>query len=330
MTTEQSSVSTFEDIPCLRPYAEKIRRYMDRRPEKSVRAHRVHFLAFACWAQEVEHQAKLKGRPRAVLKIPIDPSDLAAYAEWLDGDRELALSTIRTYMASLGSLHTAANLFNPVASDEVKGVMADLRNKHSEDELRSARALSDAELERIFSVLPNPRRTRGRQMESIEGARTRANVDKALLLSMIQAGMRRSEAANLTWSKVQQREDGSGMLLLPVNWGTESYLWVRVSEECVQALMAIKPEGADRGSGVFNLSGSQVNRRLKRMCEEAEIDSEDISGYTPRATLNRLLAEKKAPVDAIKAQLRLKPPETMAAYIHTDDDMRPIPVYGPL
>ena len=330
MTTEQSSASTFEDIPCLRPYAEKIRIHMARRPEKSVRAHRVNFLAFARWAEEVEHRAKLQGRPRTVLKMPIEPSDLAAYAEWLDTDRELALSTVRTYMASLGSLHTAANLFNPVGSDEVKAVLVDLRNKHSEDELRSARALTDAELERIFSVLPNPRRARGRQIESFAWAQTRANVDKALLLSMIEAGMRRSEASDLTWSKIRQREDGSGMVLLPVNWGTERYLWVRVSEECVQALMAIKPEGAPDGSNVFNLSGSQVNRRLKRMCEEVGIDSKDISGYTPRATLNRLLAEMKAPVDAIKAQLRLKPPETMAAYMHTDDDMQPIPVYGPL
>jgi len=293
---------------------------MGKRLDKSVRAHREHFVDFARWARELEREAELQGKPRTVLQMPIDPRDIAAYARWLDDDRGLAMSTIRTYMASIGALHVAANLFNPTSSDAVKSTMAELRNKHAEDELRRARALSDAELESIFNVLYVPRITRGRQTESLEGAHKRADVDKALLLSMVWAGMRRSEAASLPWSRVEHREGGAGMVLLPVDWGSEKYQWVPVSEECLEALMAIKPTDAPRDSKVFNLSGSQINRRLKRMCEEAEIDSKDISGDTPRATLQRVMVENNAPVDAVNAQLRLKPPLIPAIYTRIEDE----------
>ena len=316
MTTEQSSGTTFEDIPCLRPYADKIRDYMGSRPAKTVRVYHKQFLYFARWAQEVERQAEHDGNPRTVLKMPIDPSDLAAYAQWLFS-RGLSLSSIRTYLSSLRTLHIAANVFNPTDSDVVKAAMANLREKHSQDELRHARVLSDAELESIFSVLHTPRRT-GRRMETPEMARKRANVDRALLLTMIHAGMRRGEAADLIWDRVRKREDGAGMVLLPVKWERGRGVWVPIDEECFQTLMAIKPEGADRSSSVFNLSVSQVNRRLKRMCEEAGIDSKDVSGYTPRATLIRLLFEEKAPDNFIAARLRLKPHDTLAVYMDSN------------
>ena len=330
MTTDQGSANIFEDIPCLRPHAARINEHLSsRRPETSVRAHRERFEGFAEWAREVEREAGLQGHPRTVLQMPIEPWDLAAYTMWMDEDG-LALSTISSYVSSIGALHLAAGFLNPTASEEVKGALAKLRAKHADDELQRARALSDAEIESVLSALRTPRRTRGRRRERPEEARKRADVDKAMLFSMIQAGMRRTEAADLTWGKVQQQDDGSGMILLPVNWGNESYLWVGVTEECLKALMAIKPEGAKNSFSVFNLSGSQINRRLKRMCEEVGIDSEDISGYTPRATLQRLMVEQKAPVDSIKAQLRLKPPALMAMYMHTDDDMQNKLVYGPL
>ena len=77
-------------------------------------------------------------------------------------------------------------------------------------------ALSDDEIESIFSVLYIPRIARGRRRERREEARKRANVDKALLLSMIGAGMRGAEAAELTWDRVQPRSKGGGKDLFAV------------------------------------------------------------------------------------------------------------------
>ena len=331
MTTERSSVNIFEEIPCLRPRAARMYKYMSsRRSEKSIRALYARFEDFAHWAREVELEAEREGHPRTVLQMPVEPWDLAAYARWLDEDQGLALSSISSYVSALGSLHVAAGYLNPTGSDAVKSVLAELRDKHASDELRRARALSGDELKSILDTLPTPRRTRGRRRERPQDARKRASVDRALLLSMIVAGMRRSEAADLTWSRVSKRRDGSGMILLPINWAEDSYLWVPISMECLEALMEIKPEGAKGNTRVFSLSGSQINRRLKRMCEEVGIDSTDISGHTPRATLRRLMAEEDFSDAVIEAQLRLKPPRRSAMYLHTDDDMQKKLVYGPL
>ena len=313
MTTEQMPTNIFEDIPCLRPHADKINEYVSsRRPDKGVLALRDRFEDFAQWAREVEREAERDGHPRTVLQMPIEPWDLAAYAEWLDEERVLAVSSISSYVSALGALHVAAGFLNPTASNEVKGVLSKLRDKRSEDELQRARALSDAELESIFDVLYVRRRTMGRRIERPEEARKRADVDKALLLSMIGAGMRRSEAADLTWSRVHQQENGSGQILLPINWASSrNEIWVDITEECMKALMDIKLESAGASSSVFNLSGSQINRRLKRMCEEAGIDSEDISGYTPRATLRRIMDENQTSVNVYGLQLRLKFPQSV-------------------
>ena len=308
MTTEQSSINVFDDIPCLRPYAAKINEHLGgRRSGEGVLFVRERFKAFAHWARQVERQAEFEGRPRMVLQLPVAPADLAAYARWLDEDQGLALSSIRSYMSAIAVLHVAANIFNSAASAEVKVVLTELTHKHADDPLSRARALSDAELGSILSILHIPRRAKGRRTENPEEARLRANVEKALLLSMIEAGMRRSEAADLTWGKVRENEDGSGIIFLPLRWATnQDEIWIDVTEECMQALKEIKPEGADGSSSVFDLSSSQINRRLKRMCEEARIYSGDISGDTPRATLRRKMIDSKASLDEYTRQLRLK------------------------
>ena len=312
MITSRTFPSIFEDIPCLRPHAAKITEYMgERRTERNIRLIRSRFDDFARWAREMEREAELKENPRTILQIPVEPQDLAAYAEWLDEERGLALSSISSYVSAIGALHIAAGFLNPTGSAEVKGVLNKLRDEYPEPRSHRARALSDAELESIFNVLYIPRIARGRRRERREEARKRANVDKALLLSMIGAGMRGSEAAELTWDRVRGEDDFPGTIFLPVNWGRRKGEWVPIDEECLQALMAIKPEGADRNSRVFNLSGSQVNRRLKRMCEEAGIDSKGISGYTPRATLHRLMLESAVSIELLRFQLRLKPPQSV-------------------
>ena len=306
MTTEQSSANIFEDIPCLQPHAARINEHLSDRPKASVRAHRERFEGFAEWAREIERQAAFGGCPGRVLQMPIEPRDLAAYARWMDEDG-LALSTIRSYVSSIGALHVAAGFRNPVGSYEVRDALYELKERHADDKLQRARALTDDELHSILSVLHLPRRSRGMRRERPEEATKRANVDRAMLLSMIKAGMRRSEAADLTWGKVRRRENGSGMILLPINWDSnQNEIWIGVTERCMQALLETRPADADDGSNVFNLSSSQINRRLKRMCEEAGIDSAHISGNTPRATLHRILVEQKAPDASIKAKLRLK------------------------
>ena len=316
MTAKQTSANIFKDIPCIRPHAEKINAYLNgRRTEQSVLALYDRFVAFARWAQEVERQAKQDGDPKTVLNMPIDHSNLATYAKWLDKERGLAFSTIRGYISALGALHVAAEYLNPIWSEEVKEALAELRIKHADDKLQRARALSAAEFRNILSGIYLPRITRGGKMERREAAIERGSRDKALLLTMVEAGMRRSEAANLIWGEVREKEDGSGQVLLPVTWGGQDEVWVDITKECFEVLMYIKPEGVNDNFSVFNLSNSQIHRRLKRMCEEMGIDSTGISADTPRATLRRMLDEKPMTLEEYGRRLRLQSSKLARLYL---------------
>ena len=309
MANSRTHADLFATIPCLEDYACKIAEYMgDRGPVTSAVALRDRFIHFAMWAEEEEVRRYKQGIEREggreILEMPITPADLVEYAKALEG-RGMALSTISSYVSAIGTMHTAAGLFSPTADIKVRTYLAELRRLHVNDDLRQARSLSATELGNVLDSLYTPRITRGRKTETAEAAHKRANMDKALLLTMVQAGMRRNEAARLVWGEVKQEADGSGRVLLRTNWKRQSEVWVAISEPCLQALCAIKPDDADDASSVFRLSDSQIGRRLKRMCEEAGIDSTDVSGHTPRATLYRLMMEEEAPVAMLHQQLRL-------------------------
>ena len=55
-------------------------------------------------------------------------------------------------------------------------------------------------------------RKRGRGFETAEQAKERAKFDLALAAVLSDAGLRRSEAAALTWGDVQRWDDGSGRI----------------------------------------------------------------------------------------------------------------------
>ena len=62
---------------------------------------------------------------------------------------------------------------------------------------------------RLTAVQP---RRRGRGLETPAQAAERAKFDLALVAVLSDAGLRRSEAAALTWGDVQRWEDGSGRI----------------------------------------------------------------------------------------------------------------------
>ncbi len=322
MTDHQSFAMRSGDIPCLRPHAGKIDEYMGEKPETSALTFRHRFESFVSWAEEMDRKAKRKAKrkreenPRTILQMPIAPSDIVGWAESLEG-RGMAQSTISSYVSAIGTIHTAANLYNPTTDSKVKVYLSELRERHTgDDKGSSVRALSVTDIEKILSTLYIPRRTRGGVMESHRAVGKRAGVDKAMLLTMIHAGMRRDEAARLLWSEVRERRDGAGEVLLLYRKGaTRNSVWMAVDSACFQALLDIKPEGADDSDRVFNLSGSQITRRLKNMCKEAGIDPTDVGGDTPRATLLELMVEQGAPFDKLRWQLRKKPVSLVERYI---------------
>ena len=127
-------------------------------------------------------------------------------------------------------------------------------------------------------------------VETEQQADERAALDSALLLTMVEAGLRRGEAASLTWWDVSIRSSGPRYADHPQSppvyvrirpSKSEAWRMFRLTEDCGQALRAIQPEGVDRRERVFGLSDSQIVRRLKAMCEAAGVNSANVSGNTP-------------------------------------------------
>ena len=115
---------------------------------------------------------------------------------------------------------------------------------------------------RLTAVQP---RRRGRGIETPELAAERGKFDVALVAALSDAGLRRSEAAALTWGDVVRWDDGSGRIAV-IRSKTDveaAGAVVAITPAAMQALDAIRPEGAGGDVKVFGLSESQIARRVK-------------------------------------------------------------------
>ena len=101
---------------------------------------------------------------------------------------------------------------------------------------------------RLTAVQPRPR---GRGLETAEQAAERARFDLALVAVLSDAGLRRSEAAALTWGDVQRWEDGSGRIIV---------IRSKTDVEAQGAVVAITPAARGR----FPPSGRWVLAAMRR------------------------------------------------------------------
>lgn len=304
MLDNPSRSSTFEDRPRLRQYDPAIAEYLKNfTSANTTRLFRHRLETFIKWAEEVERE-----EDREMLRVPIEVSDVIKYARTLD-ERGLSYATVRAYVWAIGTVHNILKKYNPTADVSVKSVLAEFQAKQIAKQRRTY-TFSRSVIEDIMDNLQRPRKLR-HGAETLEMTRQRAAVDKAMLLTMLQGGMRRSETANLTWSDVIEEADGSGRLLLRTKRSSEDKTRVPITNSCLRTLLAIRPEFFDDDSPVFGMSESQINKRVKRMCEEAGIDPKTVSAHTLRASLARLMLETGAPVGMIEQHLRHQPPLLM-------------------
>ena len=99
------------------------------------------------------------------------------------------------------------------------------------------------------------------------------------------AGLRRSEAAALTWGDVQRWEDGSGRItVIRSKTDVEAQgAVVAITPVATEALSAIRPAGVASDEKVFGLSESQIARRVKAIARAAGLENwEFFSGHSGR------------------------------------------------
>ena len=111
----------------------------------------------------------------------------------------------------------------------------------------------------------------GRGTETLPQAAARARFDVALVAVLSDGGLRRSEAAALTWGDVERWADGSGRITVVSSKTdvTAQGAVVAITPAAVKALDAIRSVGVAREEKVFGLSASQIARRVKALAKAA-------------------------------------------------------------
>ena len=284
---EMPLVKEFEARTHLAPHARKLTRYLRGiRSEWTSDAVQKRFLAFIRWTERIETEERVE-----ILPLPVEWAHVLRYAKHLDS-LGLAMMTIHNYLSAIGSVHRALGFFDPASHPDVRSFLAELRQRHAHKGPRRATALSEEQLACVLHCLHNPRSVRGRRMEAPWEVESRAAFDRAMLLTMYEAGLRRGEAARLTWGDLEIHPDGSGRLRVRSGRSAEAGHVAPITANCVRALTDIRPQSDAEDCRIFELSESQISRRLKKMCEQAGIDPDDVNGSTPRATLVRILTDR--------------------------------------
>ena len=158
---------------------------------------------------------------------------------------------------------------------------------------------------RLTAVQP---RQRGRGFETAGQAEERGRFDVALV-ALSDAGLRRSEAAALTWGDLQRWDDGSGRItVIRSKTDVEAQgAVVAITPAAMKALDAIRPVGVGGNERVFGLSESQIDRRVKVIAKAAGlVDWEFFSGHSGRVGMARRMAQNGAPTHEIERQGRWK------------------------
>ena len=118
-----------------------------------------------------------------------------------------------------------------------------------------------------------------------------------LVAVLSDGGLRRSEAAALTWGDVQRWDDGSGRITV-VRSKTDALAQgavVAITPAAMRALDAIRPAGVASSKKVFGLSESQIARRVKAIARAAGLaDWEFFSGHSGRVGMARRMAQNGA------------------------------------
>ena len=153
---------------------------------------------------------------------------------------------------------------------------------------------------RLTAVQPRPR---GCGLETAEQAAERAKFALALVAVLSDGGLRRSEAAALTWGDVQRWDDGSGRITV-IRSKTDAEATgavVAITPAAMGALDAIRPVGVGGEVKVVGVSESQIARRVKVIAKAAGLaDWEFFSGHSGRVGMARRMAQNGAPTHEIE------------------------------
>ena len=178
-----------------------------------------------------------------------------------------SIATIRLATSAISKAHEWAKLESPCRDPGVRASLKGWGRRLSKPQRQSGALTADVlAVIRLTAVQP---RKRGRGTETPAQAAERGKFDLALVAVLSDAGLRRSEAAALTWGDVQRWDDGSGRITV-IRSKTDAEAqgaMVAITPAAMGALAAIRPAGAGGEVKVFGLSESQIARRVKAIAK---------------------------------------------------------------
>ena len=238
--------------------------------------------------------------------LPAEPLTVARYLAARAGSGA-AIATLRLATSAISKAHEWAKLESPCRDPGVRASLKGWGRRLSKPQRQSGALTADVlAVIRLTAVQP---RRRGRGFETPQQAAERGKFDLALVAVLSDGGLRRSEAAALTWGDVQRWDDGSGRITV-IRSKTDveaAGAVVAVTPAAMKALEAIRPAGVGGGAKVFGLSESQIARRVKVIAKSAGLaDWESFSGHSGRVGMARRMAQNGAPTHEIERQGRWK------------------------
>ena len=182
---------------------------------------------------------------------------------------------------------------------------------------KQAEALTTEVFAMIRSAACNPRRGRG-GLETLEAARSRGNLDIAVISLMRDAMLRVSEAAALTWGDIATEADSTGRLLIRRSKtdmeGEGAVAFLSVST--MKAIGLIR-EGALDTDSVFGMRPNQIAARIKKAAQAAGL-GDRFSGHSPRVGMARDLARAGIELPSLMNAGRWRTPGMPAHYIRNE------------
>ena len=274
----------------------------DAKAENTRRSYASAWRRFQAWADAGGHPA-----------LPATPQTVALYLGHLAASGK-SLATVQQVRSAISHHHGTTGVqkaenptLHPVVAEAVKG----WRNRAPAP--RQAGALTADVLARVREVLRLPRRGRGGRMESAETAHRRAALDLAIIGVLADGGLRRSEAAALTWGDVELWVDGSGRLTIKKGKNQPEPQTVAVTAATARALREIRPDEVDPTAPVFGLTGEALANRVRAAARAAGLGN-GFTGHSGRIGMARRMVAAGAPNAAVQRLGRWKHGDMVARY----------------
>ena len=262
---------------------------------------------------------------RGNLSFPAAPPVVAAYLAHLAEERQMSVATIRLHKAALAAIHKAAGNPDPTDNEPVRQIMKGIARAHGKGQ-KQARPLTAEALAAVKATARGRRPLgEGKRQESAERASWRGRVDLALLATLRDGLLRRSEAAALTWGDVEFRNDGAALVTLrrsKTDQEAEGKV-LYVGRETAQALQTIRPapELLDPGISVFGMTTRHIGNRVRAATKAAGL-GEGYTGHSGRVGMAQDLANTGTELPALMTAGRWKNSKMPARYTERETAAR--------